>query len=122
MLVETFLLGVAMIAGIVMQAIWGITANSSLPRIAAGELWEQVLYHNLQRAQAVIAVLTPNWHASKSCFEEIAYARAQGKTIFPVKAPSCEDVALLGGRQASLRGCMIAEKLGDHSNQKGRVL
>lgn len=52
--------------------------------IPPGAKWEQELYTNLERAQAVILVLTENWMASKWCFAEFAQARALGKAIFPV--------------------------------------
>lgn len=49
-----------------------------------GENWERRLYREIQRAQAVVLVLTPNWLASNWCFAEFTQARALGKSIFPV--------------------------------------
>jgi len=37
----------------------------------------------------VIALLTPNWLASKWCFAELVQARERGKAIFPVKVQPC---------------------------------
>lgn len=52
--------------------------------IQPGADWERTLYREIERAQAVILVLTANWMASKWCFVEFAQARALGKAIFPV--------------------------------------
>ncbi|WP_164516666.1 TIR domain-containing protein [Minwuia thermotolerans] len=49
-----------------------------------GENWERRLYSEIQRAQAIVLVLTPNWLASNWCFAEFTQARALGKSIFPV--------------------------------------
>ncbi len=51
--------------------------------IGAGESWERRLYREIERCQAVLVVLTPAWLASKWCFAEFTWARAQGKPIFP---------------------------------------
>lgn len=58
--------------------------------IKAGSEWEQTLYQKLRQSQAVIALLTPNWLASKWCFAELVQARERGKAIFPVKVQPCE--------------------------------
>ena len=50
--------------------------------IRAGGDWELTLYHKLRQCQAVIALLTPNWLASKWCFAELVQAREKGKAIF----------------------------------------
>jgi len=52
--------------------------------IPPGERWEQKLYDELDRAQAMILILTRNWFESKWCFAEFAQARSRGKAIFPV--------------------------------------
>lgn len=52
--------------------------------IPPGERWEQKLYDELDRAQAMILILTKNWFDSKWCFAEFAQARSRGKAIFPV--------------------------------------
>ncbi len=58
--------------------------------IRSGSDWEQTLYQKLRQCQAVIALLSPNWLASKWCFVELAQARAGGKAIFPVKIQDCQ--------------------------------
>ena len=63
--------------------------------IPAGTAWEQVLYRNLRQCQAVIALLSPHWLASKWCFAEIAQARAQGKPVFPVQIAACDGGGVL---------------------------
>ena len=52
--------------------------------IPPGANWERELYRKINSVQAVILVVTPNWHDSKWCFVEFAQARALGKAIFPV--------------------------------------
>ena len=52
--------------------------------IGAGKDWERELYEAIERCQAVIALITPAWLASKWCFAEVANARAQGKPVFPI--------------------------------------
>jgi WD40 repeat protein len=52
--------------------------------IPPGANWERELYRKIDSVQAVILVVTPNWHDSKWCFVEFAQARALGKAIFPV--------------------------------------
>lgn len=58
--------------------------------IKGGAAWEQTLYRKLRQCQAVIALLTPNWLASKWCFAELVQARERGKAIFPVKVQPCD--------------------------------
>src|SRR3954453_18474797 len=58
--------------------------------IKGGTGWEQTLYQKLRQCQAVIALLTPNWMASKCCFAELVQARERGKAIFPVKVQACD--------------------------------
>ncbi|MCP4386459.1 MAG: TIR domain-containing protein, partial [Hyphomicrobiales bacterium] len=52
--------------------------------IPIGARWEQTLYDELERAQAVILLLTKNWFESKWCFAEFTHARSRGKAIFPL--------------------------------------
>ncbi len=52
--------------------------------IPPGAKWEQRLYDELERAQAVVLILTKNWFESKWCFAEFAQARSRGKAIFPL--------------------------------------
>jgi WD40 repeat protein len=58
--------------------------------IRGGAVWEQTLYQQLRQCQAVIALLTPSWLASKWCFAELVLARERGKAIFPVEVQPCE--------------------------------
>ncbi len=58
--------------------------------IKGGSDWEQTLYQKLRQCQAVIALLTPDWIASKWCFAELVQARERGKAIFLVKVQPCE--------------------------------
>jgi WD40 repeat protein len=53
--------------------------------IAPGMKWEQELYSQLRRADAVLFVGSPASLASQWCFAELAMARCLGKTIVPVK-------------------------------------
>jgi WD40 repeat protein len=53
--------------------------------IQAGANWEQTLYRKLRQCQAVIALLSPGWLASRWCFAELVQARERGKAIFLVK-------------------------------------
>jgi hypothetical protein len=50
--------------------------------------------------QAVIALLTPSWLASKWCFAELVLTRARGKAIFPVKVQPCEARGVFSDIQA----------------------
>jgi len=63
--------------------------------ISAGDDWEQTLYTNLRKCQAVIAMVTPDFLASKWCFAELVQAREGGKAIFPVKVKPCDASRLL---------------------------
>ncbi|MGV0762382.1 TIR domain-containing protein [Tistrella mobilis] len=50
--------------------------------IQPGDDWERRLYHEVERAQAVVLIVTDNWLDSKWCFVEFTQARALGKAIF----------------------------------------
>jgi len=67
--------------------------------IKGGTAWEQTLYQQLRQCQAVIALLTPSWLASKWCFAELVQARERGKAIFPVKVQPCEAGDVFGDIQ-----------------------
>jgi tetratricopeptide (TPR) repeat protein len=59
--------------------------------IPPGADWERTLYREIERAQAVILILTKNWFDSKWCFAEFTQTRARGKAIFAlVEAPTGE--------------------------------
>src|SRR6185436_4975413 len=79
--------------------------------IPPGAHWERHLYQEIECAQAVILVLTPNWLDSKWCFAEFTQARALGKSIFPViyapggesfVAPDIQSLDLRSDRQGGL--------------------
>jgi len=57
--------------------------------IPAGVDWEQRLYRELRRCQALIVVLTPDWLDSTWCRIEFAIAREKGKAVFVVRAKPC---------------------------------
>jgi hypothetical protein len=57
--------------------------------IPPGADWEKTLYREIERSEAIIIILTPNWLESKWCFAEFTQARALGKPIFPIiEAPT----------------------------------
>jgi formylglycine-generating enzyme required for sulfatase activity len=58
--------------------------------IQAGANWEQTLYRQLRQCQAVVAIVTPNWTASRWCFAEFVQAREKGKAIFPVRVAAAD--------------------------------
>ncbi len=68
--------------------------------LGAGENWEHRLYEELSRCHAVVLVLTPNWHASKWCFVELAQARALGKVVLPIICAPLRDMIVLPAIQA----------------------
>jgi hypothetical protein len=52
--------------------------------IAPGAEWEQVLYREIQRTQALLILRTKHWDDSKWCFVEFTQARALGKPVFEI--------------------------------------
>ncbi len=52
--------------------------------LAPGAHWERDLYAAIDRSDAMIVIVTPNWLDSKWCFAEFTQARALGKAIFPI--------------------------------------
>ena len=58
--------------------------------IPAGVDWEQRLYQELRRCQALLIVLSPAWLESKWCGNELAIAREKGKAVFVVHVKPCE--------------------------------
>ena len=72
--------------------------------IAPGADWERTLYREMERADAVIIILTANWMASKWCFAEFTQARALGKPIFPIiETPAGEQLVANDIQQLDLR-------------------
>ena len=67
--------------------------------IQTGSDWEETLYYHLRQCQAVVALLTPNWLASKWCFAELVQAREKGKAIFPVIVQPCDASGIFGDTQ-----------------------
>ncbi len=53
--------------------------------IKPGSGWEKTLYREIQRANAVLLLLSTQWEASKWCWSEYTQARALGKGIFPLR-------------------------------------
>ena len=51
--------------------------------IPPGANWEKTLYREIERCDAVVLILTPDWLESKWCWVEYHQARALGKAIFP---------------------------------------
>ena len=61
--------------------------------IQPGKDWEQTLYREIERSQAMLVLLTKNWVESKWCFAEFTQARALGKAIFPlIETPAGEHL------------------------------
>jgi WD40 repeat protein len=52
--------------------------------IPLGADWEKTLYREIERAEAIVIIQTPDWLDSKWCFAEFTQARALGKAIFPI--------------------------------------
>ncbi|MFM9103310.1 MAG: TIR domain-containing protein [Cyanobium sp.] len=59
--------------------------------IPPGANWERQLYHEIDRSQAILLLLTPHWYASKWCFAEFTQARALGKPVLPVLVSALAD-------------------------------
>ena len=79
--------------------------------IPAGVDWEQRLYQELRRCQALLIVLTPAWLESMWCRNELAIAREKGKAVFIVRVEPCaagpiipalQEVDLTTDREAAL--------------------
>jgi hypothetical protein len=82
--------------------------------VPAGVDWEQRLYQELRRCQAVLIVLSPDWLESKWCWAELAIIREKGKAVFVAKVTHCvagpvipaiQQVDLTQDRQGELAGC-----------------
>jgi hypothetical protein len=67
--------------------------------IPAGRNWEKELYTQLRGCRAVIVLCSEHSMTSQWCFAEIAYARALGKQLFPVKVAPCAITPLLADTQ-----------------------
>jgi hypothetical protein len=60
--------------------------------IPPGANWERTLYTEIERADAIVLLLTLNWFASKWCFAEFTQSRALGKEVFPLIAAPIGDL------------------------------
>jgi TIR domain len=89
--------------------------------IPAGVDWEQRLYRELRRCQAVLIALTPAWHESMWCHIELAIAREKGKAVFVARMkpgvagpliPSLQEVDLTQDRDGGL--IKLARGLKEH--------
>ena len=83
--------------------------------------WEQRLYQELRRCQALLIVLTPAWLELKWCGNELAIAREKGKAVFVVRVrpvrggpviPAIQEVDLTVDREAAL--IKLARGLKEH--------
>jgi len=52
--------------------------------LAPGELWRQALAAAADRCEAVLFLISPQWIASRWCFDEFLLAKQLGKQIFPI--------------------------------------
>lgn len=59
--------------------------------IPAGKDWEQELYRKLRACRALVVICSSHSLCSCWCFAEIAFARSEGKPIFPIRV---DDVKL----------------------------
>ena len=89
--------------------------------IPAGVEWEERLYRELRRCQALLIVLSPAWLESTWCSNELAIAREKGKAVFVVRVRSCpagrvipaiQEVDLTTDRVSGL--ARLARGLRDH--------
>lgn len=53
-------------------------------KIDTGKDWEKEIYREIEKAHAVVLLVTPDWHTSNWCFTEFRLARSLEKTIFPI--------------------------------------
>ncbi|NOK36053.1 TIR domain-containing protein [Corallococcus exercitus] len=67
--------------------------------INAGQDWEQVLYAKLRQCQAVLALVSDDWLASKWCFAEAVQAREKGKQLLIAKISTPQTQLLFGDLQ-----------------------
>ena len=63
--------------------------------IPAGRNWEQELYTQLRRTDAVVFLASESSAASAWCFAELTLARSLGKSVFPVRLSGDRRLALL---------------------------
>ncbi len=62
-------------------------------RIDYGTEWRNVIENGIKSSNALIVVLSPDWHRSKICNEELRIALGAGKRIFPVNRRAVNDAS-----------------------------
>jgi hypothetical protein len=67
--------------------------------IAAGRNWEEELYVQLRRADAVVFLASPDSVASKWCAVEVCLSRSVGKPVFPVVIQDTPRLPILADTQ-----------------------
>ena len=67
--------------------------------IPAGRDWEKELYAQLGSCNAVIVLCSHTSMASRWCFVEVAYAKALGKDVFPIKIDDSKVDPILTAKQ-----------------------
>ena len=89
--------------------------------LPTGVDWEQRLYRELRRCQAVLIALTPAWLESMWCRNELAIAREKGKAVFVARMKpgtggpliaALQEVDLTQDREAGL--IKLARGLKEH--------
>jgi WD40 repeat protein len=68
--------------------------------IPAGAPWEQELHRQLRRSDAVIALCSRDFTASRWCFAEMTFAKATGKVIIPAQLDASPRHELLADIQS----------------------
>jgi WD40 repeat protein len=63
--------------------------------IGLGEEWEQRLYAELNRSDAMVCLITRSYRASAWCMAEVVIARWHGSRLLPLRAESGEEHPLL---------------------------
>lgn len=85
--------------------------------IPAGRNWEEELYIQLRRADAVVFLASPDSVASKWCAVEVSLSRSVGKPVFPIaiqktpRLPILEDtqwIDFTGNQEAAIERLMKA--------------
>jgi energy-coupling factor transporter ATP-binding protein EcfA2 len=67
--------------------------------IPAGRNWEEELYIQLRRADAVVFLASPDSVASKWCAVEVSLSRSVGKPVFPIEIRSTPRLPILEDTQ-----------------------
>ena len=67
--------------------------------IPAGRNWEEELYVQLRRADAVVFLASPDSVASNWCAVEVSLSRSVGKPVFPIKIRNTPQLPILADTQ-----------------------